>query len=130
MLAMAEQTQLSRRGRQIMDIVYARRHATVTDVIHGLPDPPSRTAIRTLLGILEKRGYVKKHGKRGREIVYRPVQPRKHAGQSAMRRLVKTFFEGSLPEALAAHLADPRAGVSAEELKRLSELIRKARKGE
>jgi len=124
---MAEQEQLSRRERQIMDIVYSRKEATASDVLADIPDPLSRVTVRTMLRILEEKGHLK-HTKRGREFVYRPVRPRRRAGQSAMRRLLNTFFDGSLTDAVASHMVDAGAELDDEELKRLAALIRKARK--
>ena len=111
-----------------MDIIYGSGEATVTDVLSGMHDPPSQTAVRTLLGILQRKGYVEQCGKRSREKLYRAVRPRQNAGRFAMRRVIKTFFEGSLRNAVGAHLADPASEVSAEELEWLSDLIRRARK--
>jgi len=126
---MDEQSQLSRRERQIMEIVYARGQATATEVWQAMADPPTRTAVRTFLKILEGKGYLQ-HETRGREFVYQPTQPRRRVGQSALRGLLHTFFEGSLEKALAAHLADPESELSPEELKRLGRLINEARKKE
>ena len=123
---MQKQEHLSRRERQIMDIVYTSREATATDVLEAIPDRLSRATVRTMLRILEQKGHLR-HTKRGREFVYRPVRPRRRAGQSAMRRLVSTFFDGSLTEAVAAHMVDPAAGLDDEELRRLAELIGQAR---
>jgi BlaI family penicillinase repressor len=117
---------LSRRERQIMDIIYAQGGATAIEVVDRLPDPPSKTAIRTLLRILEEKGHLK-HIQRGREYVYQPIQPRLRAGRSAFQRVLQTFFEGSLEKAVAAHLADSSANLAAEELKRLADLIHQAR---
>jgi len=118
---------LSRRERQIMGIVYARGQASATEVLSGLPDPPTRTAVRTLLRILEDKGHLK-HTKRGREFLYRPTRPRTRAGRSALRRVLQTFFDGSLETAVAVHLSDPQSALSAEELERLADLVRRARK--
>lgn len=126
---MTEHLGLSRRERQIMDIVYARGRARVADVLDHLPDPPSRTAVRTLLTILEDKGHLT-HRQRGREYVYQPTRPRKRVGRSALRRVVDTFFEGSFREAVAAHLSDPRADLTEEDLDELAELVRKAGKKE
>ena len=125
---MDRETHLSRRERQIMDIVYAQGRASATEVVDRLADAPSRTAVRTMLRILEEKGHLK-HDKRGREYVYRPTRLRRRAGQSAMRRVVDTFFEGSLEAAVSAHLADPNAELSQKELDRLAQLVRRARKG-
>jgi len=126
---MDQQSQLSRRERQIMEIVFARGTATATEVRAAMADPPTRTAVRTLLKILEGKGYLQ-HETRGREFVYRPTQPRGRAGQSALRGLLRTFFDGSLEKAVAAHLTDPETRPSPEELKRLARLISEARKKE
>ncbi len=124
---MDEQSQLSRRERQIMDIIYARGKASATEVLRELPNPPSRASVRTMLRILEEREHLK-HYKKGREFIYQPTSPRKRAGQSAMRRVLSTFFDGSLEQAVAAHLGDSAAKLSAKELNRLAKLIRQAEK--
>ncbi len=118
---------LSRRERQIMNVVYARGEATATDVLEDMPDPPTRTAVRTLLRILEDKGHLK-HKRRGREYVYTPTRTRSRVARSALRQLLETFFGGSLEEAVAFHLSDPNAELNDEELKRLAALIRQARK--
>ena len=124
---MDKQTELSRRERQIMDAVYARGEASATQVVQDLADPPSRTAVRTFLRILEEKGYVK-HRKEGREFIYHPIQPRRNVGKSALRRVLKVFFDGSLEKAVAAHLTDAKSELSGDELKRLAGLISQARK--
>jgi predicted transcriptional regulator len=125
-MASAFDEPLSRRERQIMDVVYALGSATALDVVQRLPQPPSKTAVRTLLGILETKGHLV-HEERGNAYVYRPTRPRDAAGRSALRRVLVTFFDGSLERAVAAHLADAQR-LSDEELKRLAGLIRNARK--
>lgn len=117
---------LSRRERQIMDIVFACGGATAVEVVSRLPDPPTKTAIRTILRILEEKRHLK-HVQRGREFVYQPTQPRSRAARFAFQRVLTTFFEGSLEKAVAAHLAAPASNLSAEELARLAELIEQAR---
>jgi predicted transcriptional regulator len=118
---------LSRRERQIMDILYARGEAAAAEVHAALPDPPSRTAVRTLLRILEEKGHLQ-HEQRGLKYVYRPSRPRGPAGRSAFRRVLDTFFDGSLEKAVAAHLGDSAADLSPDELARLADLINQARK--
>lgn len=118
---------LSRRERQILDIVYARGEATAAHVVEDMADPPSRTAVRTLLRILEEKGHLK-HRKDGKTYVYRPRRARTQAGQSALRRVLQTFFSGSLEQAVAAHLADEQSSLEPEELQRMLDLIRQARK--
>ena len=113
-----------------MDIVYTGGEATAADVWERLPDrPPSQTAVRTMLRILEKKGHLR-HGKRGRQYVYRPVRPRQRAGQSALRGVLTTFFDGSLEKAVAAHLAQPDTELSPDEVQRLADLINEARRKE
>jgi predicted transcriptional regulator len=123
---MSERPNLSARERQIMDVVFARGEATATEVLQSLASPPSRSAVRTFLRILEEKGHLK-HKQRGREYVYRPTRARRREGQAAVRRVLDTFFGGSLEEALAVHLADPKTAISHEELARLEELIREAK---
>ena len=124
---MDEQIHLSRRERQIMDIVYTRGEASASDVLADMVAPPGRTAVRTMLRILEEKGRLK-HYKRAREFIFQPTRPRKRVGQSALRRVVQTFFDGSLEQAVAAHLADSGSKLGEEELERVAELIQKARK--
>ena len=120
------QSQLSRRERQIMDIVYAHGEASIADVLKELPDPPARGALGRMIRILEDKGHLK-HYQKGREFIFQPTVPRQQAGPSAMRRVVDTFFCGSLRQAVAAHLAQRDTDISDDELKRLAELIRQAR---
>ena len=120
-------TKFSRRERQIMDIIYARGHASATQVMEDMADPPSRTAVRTFLRILEEKGHLK-HRKAGRKYVYQPMRPRKRAARSALRRVLHVFYGGSLENAVAAHLADPDAELSKEDLKRLADLIKRTKK--
>jgi len=126
---MKELSHLSRRERQIMEIIYSKGEATATDVLESMTDPPTRTAVRTFLSILEEKGSLR-HTKRGREFVYQPVQERERTGQSALGRVLQTFFGGSLERAVASHLADPTAEVSPAELRRLSALINEAKRKE
>src|SRR4051812_12972295 len=118
---------LSRRERQLMDIVYARGEATAAEVLGEMSDPPTKTAVRTLLRILEEKGHLT-HRQDGLTYVYRASRPRGRAGQSALQRVLKTFFDGSLENAVAAHLGDPSTEMSSVELKRLSDLIDQARR--
>ncbi|HYV35415.1 MAG TPA: BlaI/MecI/CopY family transcriptional regulator [Gemmataceae bacterium] len=118
---------LSRRERQIMEIIYRRGRATAVEVHAELPDAPSKTAVRTLLRILEEKGHLN-HEQEGLAFVFAPRQPRNQAASSAFRRVLDTFFEGSLEKAVAAHLGDATGELSAEELQRLADLIRQARK--
>jgi predicted transcriptional regulator len=125
---MADPAHLSKRERQIMDVVYAHSEATVTTMLAEMPDPPMRGALRTLVRILERKGHLT-HRQEGREFVYRPTKPRGQAGRSALGRVLDVFFNGSLENAVAAHLSDPRraARLTQEELQRLSDLIEQAK---
>src|SRR3954449_13571206 len=127
----AELPQLSKRERQIMDVVYAHGEATVTQIMDAMPDAPERGALRTLLRIMEKKGHLT-HREKGREFVFKPTQPRGQAGRSALGRVLDVFFSGSLESAVAAHLSDPkRAGkLTPDELRRLSDLIEDFGKGD
>ena len=118
---------LSRRERQIMNVLYKREHATVTEISEDMPEPPSDTAIRTHLRILEEKGHVRRQ-RQGRKHVYRPAVSRQRAARAALSGVLSTFFDGSLGEAVAMHLADPRSDVDDDELKRLRKLIRDAGK--
>jgi predicted transcriptional regulator len=126
---MAEETflTLSRRERQILDIVYARGEATAAQVVKDMPDAPTKTAVRTLMRILEEKEHLI-HRQEGQSYIYRPSQARAQAGRSALRRVLRTFFAGSIPEALAAHLADNEAVIGPQDLEQMAALIRKARK--
>ena len=117
---------LSRRERQIMDIIYASGQATVAEVREGMADPPSYSAVRAMLRVLEDKGHLK-HRQDGPRYLYLPTVPANRARKSAMRHLLKTFFEGSTEAAVAA-LLDMKAGeLDREELGRLARLIEEAR---
>ena len=116
---------LSRRERQILDILYAKGTATAAEVLEALPDPPSYSAVRALLRILEDKGHAR-HEAQGTRYVYLPMVPRERARNSALSRIVKTFFDGSAAQAAAA-LVDS-GSLSDDELEKLSSLIKRARK--
>lgn len=118
---------LTRRERQIMDVVYRTGRATAAEVQEALPDPPSYSAVRAMLRILEEKGHLK-HEQDGPRYVFMPTVPRDKARKSALRQLVTTFFEGSTAQAVAALLGEPDAKLSDEELDRLSRLIEQTRK--
>lgn len=118
---------LSRRERQIMDLLYRSGRATAADVLDGLPEAPSYSAVRALLRILEQKGHVK-HEEDGRAYVYMPVTRRNDARQSALSHLLKTFFENSAEQAVAALLAIKAEKMSGDELERMSKMIDKAKK--
>ena len=117
---------LSRRERQIMAVIYRLGRATAAEVLDQLEDPPSYSAVRAHLRILEEKGHLK-HEPDGPRYVFLPTLPRELARDSALKHLVQTFFEGSTSQAMAALLdANPR--ISKAELEGLSRLIEKARK--
>src|SRR5262245_36184808 len=95
-MATAEEllTDLSRRERQIMDLLFQRGRATAAEVRAGLPDPPSYSAVRAMLRVLEEKGHVR-HAQEGQRYVYLPRLARERAKRSALRHVVKTFFDGS-----------------------------------
>ena len=117
----------SRRERQIMDIIYARGEASVSQVHHAMPDAPSYSAVRALMRILEEKGHLK-HTTEGNRYIYMPTRNRKAASRSAVHRLLHTFFHGSTEQALAALLEVSPSGPKQEELDRLARLIENARK--
>jgi BlaI family transcriptional regulator, penicillinase repressor len=119
---------LSRRERQILDILYREGRATAAEVLAGLPDPPSYSAVRAMLRILETKGHVR-HEQDGPRYVYSPTLTRDAAKRSALRHLVNTFFEGSASQVMAALFEISAREIDAEELARLKRLIRNARKG-
>jgi len=122
-------THLSRRERQIMDIVYRRGEASVADVLGDLPDSPTYSTVRALLGILEEKGHLK-HRKDGPRYVYQPTRAQREAARSALRRVLETFFNGSTEKAMAALLDASDVDLPPEELRRLGKLIEQARKEE
>jgi predicted transcriptional regulator len=124
---MADFSTLSRRERQIMEILYAAGGATMMQVMAELPNAPSDQAVRRLLQILEDKGHVRRR-KEGREFVYRPIEAKERAGQHTLKRLLDTFFDGALDKAFAIHLGATDSRITDDQLGRLSELIDTARK--
>jgi predicted transcriptional regulator len=117
---------LSRREREIMDLLYAGDGLSAAQVRERLADPPSYSAVRALLRILEQKGHVR-HEERGPRYVYSPVGSRARARRSALQALVRTFFGGSPEAAVAALIDDSRGKLGREQLDRLAELIEAAR---
>jgi predicted transcriptional regulator len=118
---------LGRRERQIMDAVYRLGRATVQEVLDSLPDPPSYSSVRAMMGLLESKGHLK-HEQDGPRYVYLPAVSRDRAQRSALRHLVQTFFNGSPEQVVAALLDSPDAKLSQSELDRLARLIAGARR--
>jgi predicted transcriptional regulator len=119
-------THLSRRERQIMDVVYRHGHATAAEIRADLPDPPVAAAVRTLLRILEEKGHLR-HEKDGPRHIYFPVTPRSVAQRSAVRHLIGTFFEGSRAAAVAALLDESDRPLTAEEREQIAGAVRRLR---
>jgi predicted transcriptional regulator len=116
---------LSRRERQIMNVIYRLGEALVSDVRSNMPDPPGYSAVRALLVLLENKGHLK-HRKVGRAYLYRPVVSRDKTRHSALRQLIHTFFDGSVEHVLAA-LLGASVELSQEELEKIEQLIKQKR---
>jgi predicted transcriptional regulator len=119
--------ELSRRERQIVDILYARGRSTAAEVQTALPDPPSYSAVRAMLRILEEKGHVR-HEQDGPRYVYLPTVARDNAKRSALRHVLRTFFDGSTEQAISALLDDASTKMSDGELDRLARMIDEARR--
>jgi predicted transcriptional regulator len=118
---------LSRRERQIMDILYQRGRATAQEILDAMPDPPTYSAVRAKLRVLEEKGHVR-HQEEALRYVYLPVVGRDSARKSALRHMVSTFFSGSVQDTVAALLDLSAANLKGEELDRIADLIEQARK--
>lgn len=118
---------LGARERQIMDLIYQLGEASVAEVRQGLPNPPSYSAVRTMIRHLEGKGLVK-HRQEGTRYVYRPVRSRESASRSALRHLLATFFGGSAPDAVAAILDVSWEKLADGDLRRIEQIIEQARK--
>ena len=121
-------TSLSRRERQIMDILYRRGRAAAKEVMADLPGNPSYSTVRTQLRVLESKGHVR-HEEEGLRYIYLPAVARHTARRSALRHLVETFFEGSTEKVVAALLGADASRLSDDELDRIAGIVARARKG-
>ncbi len=117
----------SRRERQIMDVLHARGQATAAEVLAALPDPPGYSAVRALLRILEEKGHIR-HRRDGARYVYLPRVSRETASRCALNRVVSTFFQGSVAQAMAALLETSDTQLSDADLTKLQQIIQQARK--
>lgn len=117
----------TRREREIMDIIYQRGQATAAEVMENLQDPPSYSAVRALLRVLEEKGNLK-HELNGQRYVFRPIVPRAKAKRSALKRMVDVFFDGSTEAAVTALLETSQAKLTNDEWERLAALIERARR--
>ncbi len=118
---------LSRRERQIMDIIHERGQATAAEVMELLPEAPSYSAVRALLRLMEEKGYLR-HETDGVKYVFLPTLARDKARKSALKQMLQTFFDNSTEQAVAALLDLSKSKLSQDELDRLSGLIEEARK--
>src|SRR5262245_59977969 len=119
--------QLSRRERQIMDVIYKRGKATAAEVQQELPENPNYSTVRAQLRVLEEKGYVR-HEEQGLRYIFVPTSPLEEAREPALRRVIDTFFEGSAEQVVAAWLDGSVGKLTDDDLDRLSDLINKARK--
>ena len=108
-----------------MDVVYARGQASVADVLADIPDPPSYSSVRALMRILEEKGHLR-HRKEGVKYIYLPTRPRRAAARSALRNLLRTFFDGSTEKAVAALLDVSDNNFTDQQLDRLRAMIEQA----
>jgi predicted transcriptional regulator len=118
---------LSRRERQIIDILYTQGRATAAEVQAALPDPPSYSAVRAMLRILEDKGHIR-HEQDGPRYVYVPTVARDNAKRSALRHMLQTFFDGSAEQAISALLDDSSTRLSDHDLDKLARMIDQARR--
>jgi BlaI family transcriptional regulator, penicillinase repressor len=118
---------LTRRERQIMDILYRRGRATAAEVMGEMPGDPNYSTVRTQLRVLEEKGHVR-HEEQGLRYVYAPAVPRHSARKSALKHLVETFFDGSPEQVVAALLGGDASRLSDEDLARIEELVARTRK--
>jgi predicted transcriptional regulator len=121
-----QQQKLSRRERQIMDVLYRLGRATAAEIQQSIPDPPSYSAVRAMLRVLEEKKHIR-HEEKDLRYVFVPIVPRDKARRSAVRHMLDTFFEGSPEQAVATLLDVSSRSLSAEDYDRLAALIEKAR---
>lgn len=117
---------LSRREREILEIIHRLGTPTLSEIIAEMSDPPVRAAVRTLMNIMERKGHVS-HGKAGREFVYQATRSRVLEGGSSLRRLLSTFFKGSLTDAIACHFSESPEALNEGELDEIAELVDRLR---
>ncbi|MFH1685898.1 MAG: BlaI/MecI/CopY family transcriptional regulator [bacterium] len=122
-------TGLSRRERQILEILYRSEKASVAEVLRALPDPPSYSSVRTILGVLKEKGHVR-HRRQGRVYVYSPTVSLRRASRSALKHVVKTFFDDSVEQVVATLMSLSSTRLSDEEFERLTKLIEDSRRGD
>jgi len=126
-MAIPDERGLSRRERQIMDFLFREGRASVAEVLDGIPDPPSYSAVRAMLRVLEHKGHVI-HEEDGRAYIYKPTLPLETAQKSALKHLLKTFFDNSTEQAVAALLDLSGRKLTDGELERLTDQIKRAKR--
>ena len=119
------QNELSKRERQIMDVIYRKNSASVKEVLEEIPAPPSYSAVRALINVLEGKGFLK-HKKEGKKYIYLPTIPHKKAMGSAVKQLLRTYFNDSVEDAVVA-IISTKNNLSEEDIDRLTGLIAEAR---
>jgi predicted transcriptional regulator len=119
--------QFSRREREIMDIIFNMGEATANEVLEKMPSPPSYSAVRAMLRILENKGHLR-HEQDGTRYLYKPTMTTEKAGKSALNHLLSTFFDGSATKVVSTLLDDPQQAFSEDDLDALAALIERARK--
>ena len=120
---------LSRREREIMEIVYRMSSASVQEIRAAMQRPASYSAVRVIVNVLERKGHLK-HTKRGRKYIYRPSAPRATAVKGALKHLLSTYFSGSLPKAVAAMVQLHAGDLTDEDVRQLVQTIEKSRRGQ
>ena len=126
-MAKSTHASLTRRERQIMDVLYRRGRATAAEVMEDVSGEPNYSTVRTQLRVLEEKGHVR-HEEQGLRYIYMPAVPRRAARKSALKHLMDTFFDGSAEQVVAAVLGGEAARLSEDDLRRIADLVEKARK--
>ena len=119
--------ELSKRERQVMDVIYRRKGATAKQVQEDIPNPPTNAAVRSVLIILEKKGFIK-HKRQGKKYIYTPTIPTKKARHSAAKQLLSTYFDNSLESAVSTMLEIRNKDLTEEDLEKLTRMIQNAKK--
>ena len=113
---------LTRRERQILDVLYRLEEASASEIVEAMPDELANATVRTQLRFLEEKGAVT-YRREGKKFLYRAIKPKKNAAKTALRSVLNVFFGGSIEDAVATHLADPKSKLRSEQLERLRNLI-------
>lgn len=113
---------LTRRERQILDVLYRLEEASASEIVEAMPDELANATVRTQLRFLEEKGAVI-YRREGKKFLYRAIKPKKNAAKTALRSVLNVFFGGSIEDAVATHLADPKSKLSSDQLERLRNLI-------